>query len=94
MTLGPIVRKFAFPDAIIDIDNPDLYCAKCDKNYSSLYNFKSHLRKIHSFVFESKPSVNPDAAIDVDSPTLYCAKCANNFSSKRNFKYHVESKYK
>lgn len=54
MILGPITLQFAFPDAVIDSNNPDFYCAKCDKHLATKSIFKQHLGVLHSInpVFE------------------------------------------
>ena len=86
MILGPPVKHFASPDAVIDIHNPDFYCAKCDKYYKKSNLFRNHLRRVHSM---GKAFVNPNAKIDTQSPDFYCKKCDKYFSSKDSFDYHL-----
>ena len=45
ITLDPIIRLFAFPDAVIDVENSTFFCAKCDKRLSTKRSFKMHLKK-------------------------------------------------
>lgn len=63
MTLEPIVKRFANPNAVIDIHHPDWYCAKCDECLRAKSSFSIHLKRVHSL--QVKSFVNPNAEIDI-----------------------------
>lgn len=87
MTLGPIVKPFPHPNAVIDIHDPDFYCAKCDKRFATKLTFSFHLERIHSLFVTN--FANPDAVIDIQSSDFYCKKCDKYLSSRRSFQYHL-----
>lgn len=91
MALDPIISLFAFPDALIDTNTPDLYCAKCDKHLSRQWLFKKHLNVLHSLECEDFPHL--DVTIDIDRSSFYYAKYNKYLLSKDSFNNHSEFIY-
>lgn len=66
---------FAYLDAVIDLQSPGFYCAKCDKHLMRTSNFLYHLEAIHSLKQPKFPY--PNANIDVFDSNFYCAVAIN-----------------
>ncbi|EPB91950.1 hypothetical protein HMPREF1544_01244 [Mucor circinelloides 1006PhL] len=41
-------QSISNPNAIININHPDLYCAQCEHSYSTKSSFKRHLIRVHN----------------------------------------------
>jgi hypothetical protein len=88
-----IVKKFKNPDAKVDFNNPDSYCAICDRNYrggDENERFKEHLKDVHGLVenqlvSESKPVIND---------FYYCRECRIRIKSKYMFIRHFKRIHK
>ncbi|KAL0141289.1 C2H2-type zinc finger transcription factor [Mucor lusitanicus] len=53
--LPPVSRDvtlFRYPDEFIDINSPDLYCAKCDHYFSTKLFFMKHVEGVHAMPVE------------------------------------------
>lgn len=89
MDLDPI--SFAYPDAVINLQSPGFYCAKCDKHLARKSNFLCHLEKTHSLKQPKFPY--PNANIDAFESNFYYAVRDKHLSSKYAYELHLECAY-
>ncbi|CAO3654660.1 unnamed protein product [Mucor fragilis] len=94
MTLAPIIKVYANPDAVIDEKDPNFHCAKCDKGYHTRQNYLNHLRKVHKLQPKTKFDIaHPDKEIDIYHPDRLCAQCDRVFSTNSTFRLHLQRKH-
>lgn len=89
-----VVKNFKNPDAEIDFNSPNSYCAKCERSYRSEGDgnerYKKHLKDVHGLienqlVSESKPDI---------TKFYYCRQCRIRIKSKYMFIRHFKRIHK
>lgn len=87
MVLEPYIIPFPCPDAVIDLNDPNLFCARCNKICSPKSHFKNHMKRIHGIIFRTRSGVRPSNYIfDLPpelrlSPTYATASTDNTTST-------------
>lgn len=94
MTLSPLLKICPYPDAVIDENDPNFHCAKCDKDYRQRPSFLKHLRTVHKMQPLTRYAIRyPEKEVDVYHPDRFCAKCDKTLSSNNTFRVHLEKRH-
>ncbi|CAO0797451.1 unnamed protein product [Mucor circinelloides] len=94
MTLSPLLKVCPYPDAVIDENDPNFHCAKCDKDYRQRPSFLKHLRTVHKMQPLTRYAIRyPEKEVDVHHPDRFCAKCDKTLSSSTTFRVHLEKRH-
>lgn len=78
------------PSALPDVNDKDLYCTVCKRNYPCQKNFRRHLLYTHN-VQLSPPQNEQNDDVNIFHPDFYCANCNRNFSCSDSFKQHLKN---
>lgn len=92
----PVIRRKVVcnPDVQPDPNDPNIYCASCQRQLKSKVCFRRHIRKFHPEVKLDKTrpqKISPFMAkMDAGNPNnTRCTICDKNYSSRHNFRGHI-----
>ncbi|GAN01924.1 hypothetical protein MAM1_0014d01361 [Mucor ambiguus] len=69
-----------------DVDDPNNYCATCEKTFSTKDSFEYHLKTLH-FIVRVREVLEPD----VDDPNFYCQSCDFTYMNQKFYYKHLKS---
>lgn len=94
--ISTVTSRFIYPDLKPDVDNPNNYCATCDKTYTRKDVYWRHLAIFH---IESMPELYQGVKCDPEDMVYerfksYCKKCHRKILTKLLLEIHREKIHK
>lgn len=73
-----------------DNNDPNHYCAACDKTFAQRANYTTHLSRIHGIPHSNLVNkVKYDGEPDINNPDNTCTACERTYRSAHSFKDHL-----
>lgn len=86
----PKEKPLINPNIVPDLNDPNGYCASCNKTIKNLRAYKNHIRLKHGVGKYSQPKPNSDIVPDTSDPTnKYCASCQHKYPNRQDYIRHV-----
>lgn len=86
------------PELKPDEFDPDLKCIACEKKFSCMTGFRSHLRKIHKMTLSARPKHtrirHPTKTPDRNDPNHHCSACERTYSTNAGYRSHLRKVHK
>ncbi|KAL9537041.1 hypothetical protein MBANPS3_012136 [Mucor bainieri] len=78
--------RFKHMDLEPDVDDPNNYCATCEKSFSTKDSYDYHLKSLH-FIVRVRDVLEPD----VNDPNFYCQSCDFTYMDQKFYFKHLKS---
>ncbi|KAK4518425.1 Eukaryotic translation initiation factor eIF-1 [Mucor velutinosus] len=78
--------RYKHMDLEPDVDDPNNFCATCEKSFSTKDSFEYHLKTLH-FIVRVRQVLEPE----VDDPNFYCRQCDFTYMDQKFYFKHLKS---